>query len=279
MSFVPSFTTVAAPERAPRAYALVLHGIFGSGGNWRTVARRVAAARPEWGFVLVDLREHGRSKGAPPPHTVAAAAADLDAVVASVEGEAPVRAVLAHSFGAKVALSFRDRGEARLDQTWIIDASPSPRPDALRERPDVVRVLELLESVPAQYSDREDFVAEVTARGFSTMLGQWLAMNLEPAGGGFRLGLDLEAIRALLTDYFQRDAWSEVEREGAPGALHVVVGERSDALSGADQTRLDALAQKRPGRVCVHRLDAGHWVHVEAMEALVERIAGELPPL
>lgn len=276
MAFIPAYSIVSAESAAPQAYALVLHGILGSGGNWRTVARKLAQARPEWGFALVDLREHGRSGGAPPPHTVAAAAADLDGVVAELSDAAPVRAILAHSFGGKVALAFRDRGAAPLLQTWIADASPSARPEALTERPDVLRVLELLESLPARFSDREAFVRAVTDRGFSAMLGKWLAMNLEPRGGEVELGLDLGAIRALLTDYFERDAWPEVEREGAPGELRFVLGDRSDAVEEEARARLDALANERPTTLRAHHLDAGHWLHVEALGPLVDLLAEEL---
>jgi esterase len=278
MAFSPSFSAITAPGATPRAYALVLHGILGSGGNWRTFARKLATARPDWGFLLVDLREHGRSKGAPAPHTVAAAAADLEAVVGAAE--APVRAVIAHSFGGKVALVFREAAPEPPAQTWIIDASPSARPEAMRGGmaggSDVVRVLEMLEELPAHFADRDAFVAEVTSRGFTRMLGQWLAMNLEVADGGAHLALDLGAIRALLSDYFARDAWDEVERQGK-GPLHFVLGTRSEALSAEDHQRLDALAAARAGQIFVHRLDAGHWVHVEALDPLVELVAAELP--
>ena len=77
MTFLPTHAEVTAPGVDPSRWMLVLHGILGSGGNFRSFARRLAAACPAWGFVLVDLRMHGQSQGAPPPHTLAAAADDL----------------------------------------------------------------------------------------------------------------------------------------------------------------------------------------------------------
>ena len=69
--FVPHHALVTAEGGgAPSRWMLVLHGILGSGGNFRTIARRLVAARPEYGFALVDLRHHGQSPGAgggPPP--------------------------------------------------------------------------------------------------------------------------------------------------------------------------------------------------------------------
>ena len=39
---------------------LITHGIYGSGANWRAIARKVTEQRRDWGVVLVDLRGHGR---------------------------------------------------------------------------------------------------------------------------------------------------------------------------------------------------------------------------
>lgn len=277
MAFLPAYTTVSAPGgAAPRAYALVLHGILGSGANWRTVARRLAEARPEWGFALVDLREHGRSRGAPEPHTVARAGEDLVGVARALAEDAPVRAAIGHSFGGKVALAFRAAGAAPLLQTWVADASPGARSEEEASHSDVARVLDLLQALPARFPDREAFVREVTARGFSRMLGSWLAMNLEPSGGGVRLALDLGAIRALLADFYRWDAWPELAREDAPGALHFVLADRSEAVSAADRDRLRELAVARPEGIGIHHLDAGHWLHVEALAPTVELLAGAL---
>ena len=77
-AFAPHHVLVAPTgASAPTQWLLVLHGILGSGVNWRTFAKRLVTARPEWGAVLVDLRMHGESQGAPPPHTLASAAVDV----------------------------------------------------------------------------------------------------------------------------------------------------------------------------------------------------------
>ena len=115
-------TAVAPGGPAPSRWMLVLHGILGSGANFRGFARRLAASAPGWGFVLVDLRMHGQSQGAPPPHTLAAAAADLRRL-----GEhlgLPIAGVMGHSFGGKVALAYTAASGRELEQTWVLDASP-----------------------------------------------------------------------------------------------------------------------------------------------------------
>ena len=103
-SRVLAHTLLANPGRTPQQWLLVLHGLFGAGRNWRTVASQLVQVRPDWGVILVDLRMHGDSQGFPPPYTLRTAAADLAALLNATGLRAP--GMLGHSFGAKVALQY-----------------------------------------------------------------------------------------------------------------------------------------------------------------------------
>jgi pimeloyl-ACP methyl ester carboxylesterase len=280
-----------APEAGqPRGWLLFLHGILGSGPNWRTIARKLVADRPDWGAVLVDLRMHGRSQGAPPPHDLDAVAGDLDRLAADLEGrEMPVRGVIGHSFGGKSALAFRllasggpTSAASRLVDTWVLDASPSIR-EAAPARPagdpgdGAIEVLRALEQAPGQFSGRDEFLAWMNGRGFSRGLAEWLGMNLVSEAGSYRLRLDLTAIRLLLEDYCREDLWPAVEGAGLPGALHFVVAGRSSAVTADDRVRLEDLAAR--GVAAVHVLpDAGHWLHLDAGAELIALLSAELAP-
>src|SRR6266545_1208452 len=275
MSWLPHHVLVASEGAPPAGWLFFLHGILGSGANWRTIARRLVAARPDWGAVLVDLRMHGRSQGAAPPHTLAAVAEDLERLADDLGRRGmKVAGVVGHSFGGKAALAYRLRAPAGLVETWVLDASPSARPGALEAAeaapPDAPPgdgaedVVRMLGTLPGQFSSRDEFLAEVTGRGFSRPLADWLAMNLDRAGGGFRLRLDLDAIRDLLRDYFARDLWTAVESRDLPGALRVVVAGRSKTLSAEDRRRLESLSGG--GRLALHVVDSGHWLHMEAAD-------------
>jgi esterase len=257
---------IARTGTAPAHWLVMTHGMFGAGSNWRGIARKVNDQRPEWGIVLVDLRQHGRSEAGDPPHTIAACAEDLAALCS----ELPVRAIAGHSFGGKVALATRARID--LAQTWMLDASPSARPEALAD-PDnsVMRVLALMQRLPASWPSREAFVAAVTAEGHDAAFAQWLAMNLVPGDGGLINRLDLPALRALLGDYYAVDLWDAVLTPR--GALEVVVAIRSSTLSTSDRARLDAA----PSHVHRHDIDAGHWLHIEAPAQVVELFSRHLP--
>ena len=268
--FLPHHALVAAEGAKPARWMLVLHGILGSGGNFRSFARRLATALPAWGFALVDLRMHGLSQGAPPPHGVAAAAADLARLEAHLG--LSIAGVIGHSFGGKVALAYADSRPHDLAELWVLDASPGPRRD---RRGTTESVVAMLRSLPDPLPSRERFLELVQERGFSRDIADWLAMNVRRDGDAFRFRLDLGAIEALVDDYFALDLWPALDRPLAR-AMHVVVAGRSDAFDAADRARLTAIAAKNPA-LHAHLIEgAGHWVHVDAPDALFSLITREI---
>jgi len=257
--FIPHSEPVVAAGAHPARWMLVLHGLFGSATNLRTLARRLAAARPSWGFLLVDLRGHGQSQGAPPPHTVAAAAEDLLRLEAELGLD--VGGVTGHSFGGKVALVYAGQRRPALSEAWILDAPPGAR-ELDDSAGSALGVLRLLEQVPQPLPFCPVFVEWMAPRvGRATAL--WLAMSLRGENGAFRLILDLELIRALLDDHARLDLWRVVEDPALAHVIRFVVGGRSPVVSSADRQRLAA-------SVRVDTLDrAGHWLHVDDPDGLV----------
>eukprot|EP00160_Parvularia_atlantis_P004013 Unigene13365_Nuclearia_a/m.40510 Unigene13365_Nuclearia_a/g.40510 ORF Unigene13365_Nuclearia_a/g.40510 Unigene13365_Nuclearia_a/m.40510 type:complete len:126 (+) Unigene13365_Nuclearia_a:32-409(+) len=74
----------AAATRAPGAVPLViLHGLFGSKGNWKSLQKALARTLGA-PVVACDLRNHGESPHAPyvPGQAYAEMAADVDALLA-----------------------------------------------------------------------------------------------------------------------------------------------------------------------------------------------------
>lgn len=239
---------------------LFLHGILGRGSNWRSIARKLVQARPDWGALLVDLRMHGTSLNLAPPHTLQQCAKDL----LGVPNDPPVAAVIGHSFGGKVALAYaRLRGD--LTATYLIDSSPSPG----ARTGTVAQVLDALNAGEEWFADRSLFVASLTAKGIAEPIARWLAMSLVREGEQLRFGPDLAAIEALLEDYWRTDAWGVVE---APDSgVHMVIGGDSDVFSDADIQRARDSAN-------VHTIEgAGHWVHVDAPKQLLKILANGLP--
>lgn len=275
-SIVVHQTQPGETARAPEKWAFFLHGILGSGANWRTFAKRVVARCPSWGAALVDLRMHGNSQSMPPPHTVAACAEDLFALHPSLA--APIRAVIGHSFGGKVALAYsalRATLGTPLDLVVSVDSNPGLREDASGSA-QIHAVISALESLPSVVVSRDAFASHMRERGLSDGLVAWLMMNLRPVDGGFAVRLDLAAIRAMLGDYFARDDWSLVERP-ADTRVAMIVGGRSPAFSQIERDRIAASSRAHPALVSLDVIEhAGHWVHVDAPDELFEIVTREL---
>lgn len=263
-----SYTRFGDP--AAVRWIAIAHGIFGSGKNWRSFARKLVD-RSGWGAIAIDLRMHGASQGFAPPHTVDAAANDVvELVGALAEQGTAVEALCGHSFGGKVLTVARSGIAVR--RTWLIDSSPSPRPGAMESDTPVVVVLRALEQVGDRFASRDDFIDALGGRGVSRPIAAFLALNLERQGDGFALALDLAAIRALLADYFATDTWSRFE-SGEP--IDVAVAGRGSALDAGDLERLAELEDR--GRARCHRFPAaGHWIHVDAQAALLDAVSASL---
>ncbi len=266
-------STVVAEGAAPACWLYVLHGIFGAGRNWASVARRVVERRPEWGAVLVDLREHGRSRGFPPPHTIAAAAGDVAALVRSTRR--PATAVLGHSFGGKVALALaRDHAlDSGLAQLWIVDSLPAPVPEP---QGDAWAMLQLLRRHPGPFADRADALAELEAEGVASGVAQWVSTNLEPGPDGtLEWRLDFDAMEALLRDFFAADLWSVVEQPPDDVRIRFVKASASRVLPPAMAERIRRIGQAN-GRVDLCTVAGGHWLNADNPQAMVDLLSGHL---
>ena len=272
-------STIAAEGETPTAWLYVLHGIFGAGRNWASVARRLVERCPEWGVELVDLRGHGRSQGFGPPHTVAAAADDVAALLRATGRRA--RAVLGHSFGGKVALVLaRDHAhEAGLAQLWIVDSLPAPVPEP---QGDAWAMLGILRRHPGPFADRGEALAALAAEGVASGVAQWVSTNLEPtpdgadaASGPLRWRLDLDAMEALLRDFFAADLWDVVERPPDDLRIHFVRASRSSVMPPAIADRILRIGRAN-GRVELHTVVGGHWLNADNPGAMIDLLAEHL---
>jgi esterase len=269
----PVLAHVTADAPVVRRTAYVLHGILGTKSNWRGLARRFADALDGWGFVVVDLRKHGESQAFDPPHTLDAVVGDL--VALSAQLGRPADAVIGHSFGAKCALAWTARGDGP-SRGVILDTNPGARTDG-RGSESTLEVLRVLAGMGQRFASREAFVNALTDAGIARDTALWLAMNLVADAGAWRFRLDLDAIDALLADYFAQDLWPALESPRPGIALDVVVGGRSEVLSREDRARLDSAALAHPAVRVTTLPDAGHWVHVDAPDevtAVVLRALG-----
>ena len=250
---------------------LVLHGIFGSGKNWLPVTRQVVERRPDWGAVLVDLPEHGRSTGLGGEFTLERCAHDLREL--GRHASLHVEAVMGHSFGGKVALTLAKMDPPALEQVWVIDSSL----DALDEpRGDGWMMFMLLRRLPTEFASRDEAIGAMTSFGVSTPVAQWMVMNLERRGDRFAWRMDLDHIESLLRSYYAADLWDAIEKPRGGQRVHIVKATDSPHIGEEPCGRIEA-AGRATGRVELHRVAGGHWLNVDNPQAMIELISARLP--
>lgn len=288
----------------------VLHGLLGSGRNWAAIADALAA-RTRCRFVLLDLRCHGHSPAHAGPHTLDACVDDL-LRFAQTTGLWP-RHLLGHSLGGKVLLQLASRPDdvRRLQQhsgdggeltLGVLDSTPGPGIAASRAGPtdtdSVTHVLRLVEGVPLPVPSRGTVVELATRAGLPHRVGVWLASNLarqpgSSGGEGYRWLFDPVGASELFASHSATDTWGVLTGGPPPGvALHLVMAERSSRwatpeVRGALQRVQAAASLARQaaagggssarGSVTLHTLaNAGHWLHVDNPNGLVDLLAGKV---
>uniref|UniRef100_A0A0D9YHS3 AB hydrolase-1 domain-containing protein n=1 Tax=Oryza glumipatula TaxID=40148 RepID=A0A0D9YHS3_9ORYZ len=279
-----------SPEKPSTATAFVLHGLLGSGRNWRSFSRALASElrdrspSDEWRMVLVDLRNHGRSagiKGLRPPHDMSTAARDLADLV-KARGWAWPDVVVGHSMGGKVALDFAescsrgDYGESAdlPKQLWVLDSVPG-QVETDNSDGEVERVLQTLASLPSSLPSRKWVVDHMINLGFSKSLSEWIGSNLKKDNEHVTWAFDLQAAIDMFNSYRERSYWTLLENPPKGLDIAIVQAELSDRWLSDDVQRLKALSRRESkpdaGKVSLHVLpNSGHWVHVDNPKGLLE---------
>jgi pimeloyl-ACP methyl ester carboxylesterase len=225
---------------------VIVHGLFGSGRNWQTMATRLAE---QFQVLLPDLRNHGDSPWSEEMN-YEAMAADLETLIEH-EQLGPV-CLAGHSMGGKAAMAL-----------------------ALR-RPDLVRRLAVLDIAPVRYPDRNAVYLEA-AEGLD--LGR--VRTRTEADAALARSIESLAVRNLLLQSLARDgeryAWKlnfPALRRQMPAILGFDVEGHADAAMPAlflygDQSEYavaasrDAVLERFPGAVLRALPGAHHWLHAE----------------
>jgi esterase len=240
---------------------ILLHGLFGSLNNWRTLGARLGAL---FQVFILDQRNHGLS-----PHSTefsyAMMAADLleflnDRGLASAH-------LVGHSMGGKTAMTFAIRHPERTERLVVVDISPHRSPSSHDGILDAMSSLEL-----SRYRTRSEIEEALEGAIPDLRLRRFLLTNLKRlVGGRYVWRIDLNVIRDRLEDLN-----GGLEGEGAfGGPVLVLAGERSPYVLPEDH---GAIRSRFPSAVVEVIPGAGHWVHADAPEEFLRRVTAFLLP-
>ena len=235
---------------------VVLHGLFGSGSNWRGVARHLAGSHT---VHCVDLRNHGASPWA---DTMAydEMADDVLQLCDRLGLKAP--AVMGHSMGGKTAMALALRHPARVSRLIVVDIAPVSYADTLTPFAEAMRSADVFAAVSR---------AEVERRLQHTVPDQgvvpFLMQNLVTRNDHFDWRLNLLGINAAMPQLCTFPSALLGARFAGP--LKVIAGADSDYVTESDGVEFRPMFSD----IEVEVIDgAGHWVHADRPAAFLASV-------
>lgn len=243
-----------------RPPVILLHGLFGSSGNWHGIARRLES---EHHLIVPDLRNHGRS-----PH---ADASGYEAMTADVLGLLDglgigPAALVGHSMGGKVALWLALAQGERVDRVAALDIAPVSYPHRFGD------ILGALESVDlGSLGSRTDADHALAGQIKSAELRGYLLQNLVSERGRWRWRINLASIKRSLTKIL--DFPQAAPGRQYTGAALFLYGARSDYIQGPYLSAIRSLFPYARLRAVA---GAGHWLYAEQPDAVASALLGFL---
>jgi esterase len=236
-----------------------LHGLFGQGKNWTTIAKGLSdAAR----VMLVDLPNHGQS-----PWTDHFSYPEMASQVAELlhaKGGDDQWAVIGHSMGGKVAMTLALLRPELVERLCVVDVSPVPSSE-ISEFATFIRGMRAVDL--ETLTDRRAADAQLAGYADDPAIRSFLLQNLRrdhsAPGNGWRWQMNLE----LLGDNLGKmGGWPELRVEPYRGPVLWLAGARSGYIRREYSAAMRALF---PRVQLVKIKGAGHWVHSEQPEVFI----------
>ena len=234
----------------------ILHGLFGSGRNWRSIAQQLAARRRVLAF---DLRNHGAS-----PWAEQMSYRDMVADLRESFRERGIgrAAFIGHSMGGKVAMLAALLHPAEIDRLVVVDIAPAPSSPTLLAYVRAMRTADLRGITRRGELDARlaQAIPDAAERAF-------LLQNLIIENGAARWRLNLEAIER---EFREITGFPDLPVGTAyRGPTLFVAGARSDHIRPEHELVIRRLFP----RARMTRIEAaGHWVHAEQPQAFLRAV-------
>lgn len=233
-----------ATQGAP---VVLLHGLFGSAGNWGSVARGLADA---YRVVVPDLRNHGKSPHAP-EHSYPLLVDDVLRLLDRLGIDSA--SVVGHSMGGKVAMWLALHHPQRVERLGVVDIAPVDYGHDFDEVFACMRAVRL-----DRMQSRTDADRQMAGGGVGGGVRAFLLQNVVkgPDGWAWRIDLDaLQRAQAAITGFPAVDGGLTFD-----GPTHFIHGEQSDYVLPGHE---DLIRRLFPNARMCPVADAGHWVYAD----------------
>ncbi len=234
---------------------IILHGLFGSGDNWRTIGKQLAK---EFAVYLVDLRNHGKSPHHP-EHTYPAMAGDVLELMADLQLQKAH--FIGHSMGGKTAMVLALTQPDRINRLVVVDIAPKRYPVVHRE------ILEAMQALPLnQITSRQEAAQWLSQYIEEPPIVQFLLKNLVREGERWHWRVNLEAIAA---NIHALSDWPDFTHQQFTGPTLFIRGKQSNYIETSDYA---PIRKWFPAARFVTIPQAGHWVHADQPERFLKTV-------
>lgn len=233
---------------------ILLHGLFGSGDNWGTVAKHFSQ---DYQVISVDLRNHGKS-----PHSDSQSYTHMaDDLLALCDALSLDRIhLLGHSLGGKVAMQFATRHPDRLEKLIVVDMAMRAYADAHTHLIDAMMVIDL-----TSLQSRSEVDKALSSSIPQAMVRQFLLMNLIKSESNLAWRINLAALKTNYPSLQQ----AVCEHAYYEKPCLFIRGEQSDYVQDVDTEQIKTNFIN--AQFC--SLPTGHWVHAEQPQAFIEVVS------
>ena len=235
---------------------VVLHGLFGSGKNWRSFAGSLEDDFQVW---TLDARNHGDS-----PHADSMSYQQMAEDVARffAENELENVILLGHSMGGKTAMQLALQFPDRIAALIVVDIAPVCY-DHLHKQLKLIEAMKELH-LAAEMS-RSEIEKKLAVKIPEKRLLSFLMTNLNRQNGQFQWRIGLEQIAAGMPELLNYPELKSVFK----GPVQFIGGENSAYL----KFEYHALIRKYFPESRITMLEnCGHWLHVEQPAAFQKTV-------
>jgi len=235
---------------------VVLHGLFGSGKNWRSFAGSLEDDFQVW---TLDARNHGDS-----PHADSMSYQQMAEDVARffAENELENVILLGHSMGGKTAMQLALQFPDRIAALIVVDIAPVCY-DHLHKQLKLIEAMQELDL--AGEMSRSEIEKKLAVKIPEKRLLSFLMTNLNRQNGQFQWRIGLEQIAAGMPELLNYPELKSVFK----GPVQFIGGENSAYL----KFEYHALIRKYFPESRITMLEnCGHWLHVEQPAAFQKTV-------
>lgn len=253
-------TIIRDEQSQPQHRVVFLHGLFGRGKNFTTIA---SALTPEAECLLVDLPNHGESGWSDHFDYIEIADQVAQLLRSDFASESPIQ-LIGHSMGGKVAMVLALRHPDLVEKLVVLDISPRSTSAAQSGFGHLLSSLRSLDL--SSISRRSEASEQLRSAIPSDRVRGFLLQNLVSTESGFawqpHLSMLDDEIEIVMGFPVLHEAKFEKPVLWIDGALSDYVSDEDEPLMRGYFTNVNRLTIE----------NAGHWVHAEKPNEVISAI-------